>query len=324
MIPIHDEEPNLNLLYERLTATLSPLSNSYELVLVDDGSQDQSADLIYRLSQKDARVKLLKLSRNYGQQVAIRAGLDYVNGNTVIIMDADLQDPPEFIPRLLAKLEQGYDIAVASRGPSKDKTWAYRVASRAARRIIAGSCLVQLPTQAGVFRAMNRATVEALQQCREKFCSLNSLTGWIGFSVAQVPLERSSRYKGSTSYKLSDCIDFTLSALLGFALTPWRYIAGAGGVLCAAGIIILLVHLYQWVVTAALQTNSALMVGVVFFLGGIQLLVMGLLGESIARTHIETAARPLYVVRESVGLGKRSGVCGNVTSNTDQPGVAGR
>jgi dolichol-phosphate mannosyltransferase len=302
VLPVFNEEKTLPELYRRLTAVMQTIDARYELVFIDDGSTDQSLALLRELAHQDRHVKLLALSRNFGHQLAITAGLDHSGGDAVILMDADLQDPPELLPRFIAKWQEGYEIVYGVRedrhGESRFKRSTAAVFYRLLRRL----ARVEIPVDAGDFRLMDRRAVNALNSLRERHRFVRGLTSWIGFRQAAVPFVRKERYAGTTKYPLLKMLRFALDGLTSFSFAPLQlatYLGfGASGISFCYALYAIGLKLFtnEWV------TGWASLMVVMLFIGGVQLMTLGIIGEYIGRFYEEIKQRPLYVVAEAIGV----------------------
>jgi dolichol-phosphate mannosyltransferase len=303
--PIHNEVETLPELYRRLTATLEELGG-YEIVLVDDGSTDESWSTMLALAAGDAHVRLLRLSRNFGHQAALTAGLDAARGEAVVLMDADLQDPPEVIPALVAKWRDGFDVVYGLRTGREGETWFKRGTASLFYRVLRRMTRVDIPSDAGDFRLLSRRAVEALARMPERARFLRGMTSWVGFRQAGVEYQRDARYAGETKYPTRRMIRFALDAITSFSTTPIRLVTGVGFVVVAfcVGVLAWAVYIKFFTDTAVAGWTSVLIV--VLLLGGMQLVAFGVIGQYVARIFEEAKQRPLYLVEESVEGGTPS------------------
>lgn len=293
VLPVYNEEETLPELYKRLTATMESLGHPYELIFVDDGSQDSSYALLTELHAQDSKVHIVKLSRNFGHHIALTAGLDYADGNAVILMDADLQDQPEEIPKLLQIYQEGYDVVVGLR-QNKKFSWLRRTLSSGYRWMLRRSLGISF--EGGVFRILSRRVADAVRQCRESDRMLLGLIQWVGFRQTYIPVEHGERYAGQSKYSLKQQWRLARHALLTFSTAPLRLASWLGSLSIVISLISVLVLLIKEGI-AGLQGWPALMV-LVLFLGGVQLLCTGILGSYLARAVTDGRARPLYIVEE--------------------------
>jgi dolichol-phosphate mannosyltransferase len=301
--PFLDEEESLPVLYERLSRVMDAQPEAWELILVDDGSTDGSVPWVRRKAAEDPRVKLIVLSRDFGHQVAITAGLDHATGDAVVIIDADLQDPPEVIPELLAKWREGFEIVYAVRQSRAGESWFKKITAKLFYRLFHRMAGINVPMDAGEFRLIDRKVVEALRDVRELHRFLRGLTCWTGFSQCPVLYQRAPRYAGRTKYPLWQLIRLAWDALTSFTGAPLRWMTGIGVAVSFAG----LLFAARIVVGRLLGIGETVpgwtsLIAVMLVLGGIQLVCLGLMGQYISRIYEESKKRPLYFIRDSIGL----------------------
>jgi len=304
VVPIYNEAECLPELRQRLGKTLDGLTAAHEIVFVDDGSADASFRILSELHRADHRVRVLRLARNFGHQIAISAGLDRAAGAAVVLMDGDLQDPPEAIPALYAKLKEGHDIVRAIRTTRCDSL-GKRIGSRLYHAVFAALSYVDSRPDAGIFRIMSRRAVEAFKDCRETDRDVDALISWTGFPEATVETKHEARFAGKSKYGLVRSVRVAADGILSFSRIPLRLVtcvgllaallAVAGGLYLAAGKLFL---------GNPLPAHGGIVVGL-FLVGGAQLLTTGILAEYLGRMFVEVKRRPLYVVRETLGLEER-------------------
>lgn len=299
VVPIYNEEGSLPVLYERMVKVMDSTGEAWELVLVDDGSQDQSADMIRTLVKQDSRVRQVILARNFGHQIAVTAGLDHSRGDAIVIIDADLQDPPEVILDLIEKWREGFEVVYAVRetreGETLFKLWTARLFYRLINKITS----MKIPVDTGDFRLIDRKVVNVLNQMREHHRFLRGMSVWVGFKQTGVKYKRAARYAGETHYPLKKMVKLATTAITGFSFFPLQAATYLGFI--ASGISIITIPV---VVTMRLLGNQQFLGQAstlisVLFLGGVQLIFLGVLGEYIGRIYDEVRNRPLYIVRES-------------------------
>ena len=297
VVPVFNEEENLAELYQRLTAVMQGLGASYEIILVDDGSGDRSFPMMKALRERDPRVKAVRLSRNFGHHLALTAGLDHAKGEAVILMDADLQDEPEEIPKLLEKLGEGYDVVYGVRKNRKESL---------TRRIAAGLFAAIMNRMVGsghfatggVFRVMTRQVRDELQQCRETARFITGLVSWLGFNQVGVDVEHGARYAGETKYNLWRLIKLLLNTLTSFSYLPLQLATYLGLLTALLSVLLAAVVIFRWIFFDIAVAGFASTMVAILFLGSVQLIVLGLIGEYVGRVYTESQGRPLYVVRE--------------------------
>jgi len=300
VVPVFNEEENIPELYRRLRAVLPQVVQEWEILFVDDGSRDRSWELIRALAAQDPRVRGLRFSRNFGHQMAFAAGLDHARGQAVVIMDADLQDPPELIPELVAKHREGYEVVYAVRVARHGETAFKKLTAKLFYRLLARITAVQIPLDTGDFRLMGPRAVEAFRRLPERHRFTRGLVAWLGFPQTGVPYERAPRHAGTTKYPLRKMLRFALDAITSFSHLPLQLATWLGFVVSAFAFFYILVVLALKLAGISWPGYTSLMAAILF-LGGVQLLMVGLLGEYVGRIYDEVKHRPLYLVAEKVG-----------------------
>ncbi len=300
VVPVYNEVESLPELYRRVRAVMESLGEPWELVLVDDGSIDGSTELMRRLREQDPEhIRPVIFSRNFGHQIAVTAGIDYARGKAVILMDADLQDPPEVIPQLVEKWREGYHVVYAVRKAREGESWFKKASAALFYRLIRRITDVDIPPDTGDFRLMDRRVVDVLRQMKERHRFLRGMAAWVGFRQIGVPYVRAPRYAGETKYPLRKMLKFAWDAITSFSYAPLQMATYLG--FLSAGMAILAIP----VVVMARLAGSHAFYGqattliAVLFLGGVQLIFLGILGEYIGRIYDEVKGRPLYVVAEA-------------------------
>lgn len=301
--PIYNEESTIPALYQRLTSVLDGLRVTYELVFINDGSHDRSLDLLRDLAQTDTRVRVVDFSRNFGHQIAITAGMDLATGDAVVIIDADLQDPPELIADMLEKWKEGYDVVYAVREKRQGDTFFKQATAALFYRLLKRITSIDIPVDTGDFRLMSRRTVEGMKLFRERNRFVRGLVSWVGFNQTGIPFIRDERYSGETKYPLKKMLKFALDGLVSFSFIPLQLATYFGFLVSGLSFLGIVWVLYlRWFTQETITGWTSLMV-MVLFLGGIQLLTLGVLGEYVGRIYDEVKRRPLYLVKEWIGFG---------------------
>ena len=297
--PIFNESGNIQELYRRLHEVLDSNGEDWELILVDDGSTDDSADLIRQYADQDSRVKPVIFARNFGHQIAVTAGLDYSKGEAVVIIDSDLQDPPEVILDLIAKWKEGYQVVYAIRSEREGESWFKLFTASLFYRLISKITDVNIPLDAGDFRLLDRQVVDVLNQMREKHRFLRGMSSWVGFRQTGVPYRRVARQVGETKYPFRKMFRLAINAVTSFSYFPLQLATYIGFI--AAGLSILaipiVIAIRLWGTETPLLGQATTLIAVLF-LGGVQLISLGILGEYIGRLYDEAKGRPLYIVSE--------------------------
>lgn len=298
VVPVFNEENCLKMLLERLLAVSELGTDTYEYIFVDDGSTDGSLSILRELAQQYPNVKYLSFTRNFGHEVATTAGLDHASGDAVLLIDADLQDPPEVIPQLLEKWRQGYKIVYAQRRSRSGENFLKKATSWLFYRIIRWLSSVNIPLDTGDFRLMDRCVVEQFRRCREQSRFVRGLVAWTGFKQTAVIYDRDHRYAGKTKYNMIKLTLLALDAVLGFSNLPLRVGILAGLLVCICCFFEVIYIVIQKMFFGIPIRGYALIVTGIFFLGGIQLWLIGLVGEYIGRIYRQTQQRPLYITAE--------------------------
>ncbi|HEX5450416.1 MAG TPA: glycosyltransferase family 2 protein [Gaiellaceae bacterium] len=300
VVPVCDEQEVLGELHRRLAAAVE---EPRELIFVDDGSTDGSWLVLHTIAQRDATVRLIRLSRNFGHQAALTAGLDASRGDAVVIMDADLQDPPELIGELAARWRDGYDVVYAVRTDRAGETRFKLLTSRAFYKLLQRIAGASIPENAGDFRLMSRRVVDALAAMPERARFLRGMTSWVGFRQTGVEYRRQPRYAGSSKYPLRRMLRFALDGIMSFSTVPIKLVAWLGFVLVGFCIAVLAWVLYTRFFTSQATPGWTSLLVVVLLLGGVQLLSLGIIGQYVARIFDEAKQRPLYFVSEMIEPG---------------------
>ena len=297
--PIYNEIGNIPELYRRVKETLEKTGEEWELLLIDDGSTDGSTDEIRKLAVMDEHVKPVIFARNFGHQIAVTAGLDYSQGRAVVIIDADLQDPPEVILDLIAKWKEGYEVVYAQRSAREGETWFKLFTASLFYRLIYRITDVNIPMDTGDFRLLDRKVVDVIVQMRERHRFLRGMSVWVGFKQAGITYKRASRYSGVTKYPMKRMIRFASDAITSFSYFPLQVAMYLGFVSAGLAIIAIPVVVIMRIVGSHAFLGQATTLIAVLFLGGVQLISLGILGEYIGRLYDEAKGRPLYIVREA-------------------------
>lgn len=305
VIPVYDEHETLPVLAERLTLLLDRLDGSAEVILVDDGSRDDSYSQMLELNRRDPRFRLLQLSRNFGHQAAITAGLDFASGRAVVVMDADLQDPPETVLTMAERWREGFDVVYGVRRARAGETWFKRLTAATFYRLLRRVSDVEMPADVGDFRLIDRRTLDAYNAMRENDRYVRGMISWIGFKQIGVPYDRDERAAGATKFPLRRMMQFAVDGIVSFSVAPLRVALGLGLLVSAASFVYGFVALLLKVTGAFTVPGWTSIIFVTSFLGGVQLMVLGVVGEYVGRTYIETKRRPLYIVSRSAGLDDR-------------------
>ena len=302
VVPMHNEEANIEPFFSRFEALFSKLGVSYEIVCVNDGSTDGTLELLRKYQEKDSHIRLIDLSRNFGKEVALSAGLDHCSGDVVIPIDADLQDPPELIPEMLARWREGYDMVYATRRSRQGESAVKRTTANLFYRLLGRISEVEIPRNTGDFRLMDRRVVDALRLMPERNRFMKGLFAWVGFKQTAIYYDRDPRLAGETSWNYLRLWRLAVDGITSFSAAPlkvWSYL----------GLILSLTALFYatylvirvWVQGIDVPGYASMMV-VILFMGGMQLITLGIIGEYLGRIFTEVKGRPLYLIREMRGF----------------------
>jgi polyisoprenyl-phosphate glycosyltransferase len=302
VLPIYNEEETIPELVRRLRDLMEQFDGEVEVILVDDGSRDSSYELMVAAREMDPRFKLLRLSRNFGHQVAVTAGLDVASGDAVIVMDSDLQDPPEVALELAARWRDGYEVVYAVREERQGESRFKRATAAGFYRLFKRMSDVDVPLDVGDFRLVDRRALDAFRSMRESNRYVRGMFSWIGFRQVGVPFKRDERFAGETKYPLPKMIKFATDGIVSFSAYPLRLALKVGFVVSAFSFVLGIVFLVSRIAGLYSVPGLASIAVFVAFLGGIQLLLLGIVGEYIARIHDEVKGRPLYLVSDAQGL----------------------
>lgn len=304
VVPVCNEMAVLPAFYQRLSDVLGQLAESCELLFIDDGSTDGSTAWLLDLRGRDERVTVLELSRNYGKEVALSAGLDYASGDAVILIDADLQDPPELLPDFVSAWREGYDVVYGQRQSREGETWLKVQSARWFYRIINRLSDVTIPPDAGDFRLLSRRAVEAVRALGERHRYMTGLFAWVGFPSKAIPYARAPRQAGRSKWNYWRLWSLALEGITSFSTAPLRLATGLGVITASLALLYGLFFLLRTLLFGNPVPGYPSLIVVVLFLGGVQLICLGIIGEYLGRTYDETKQRPLYFLR---GLHPRRG-----------------
>lgn len=302
VVPVFNEEEIIDLFYERAKSVLGGMHElSWEIVFVDDGSSDGSYTKLSALASRDPNVKVLKFSRNFGHQIAITAGVDEARGDCVVVIDSDLQDPPEVIPSMVEQWRQGYDVVYGVRSEREGETAMKLMTASMFYRLLGRLTNVQIPANVGDFRLMSRRVVDQLKLLREKDRFVRGLVSWVGFNQTGVTYHREARQAGVTKYPLRKMIKFAFDGITSFSTAPLKLATWTGYLAALAAVLYLISVFVQRALGITVEGWATIMVAMLF-LGSVQLICLGILGEYLGRIFNEVKPRPMYVVQERIGL----------------------
>lgn len=302
VIPVYNEEEVISAFYARISGVMQSLKEDYELIFVDDGSRDKSEEMLSTLCRQDRHVRLLSFSRNFGHQAAISAGMDASAGRAVIIIDADLQDPPEVIPEMVKKWKEGYDVVYGQREKRQGEGAFKRVTAKLFYRFLATQTDMDIPVDTGDFRLIDRKVCDVLSSLTEKNRYVRGLVSYAGFRQTGISYVRDARFAGETKYPLKKMVNFALDATTSFSKKPLKIAGYTGFFLSVASFLYLFVTIYLKLFTDKTVSGWASIVCVSLFFNGVVLIMLGIIGEYIGRIYDEVKNRPLYIVEKKLGF----------------------
>ncbi|WP_448572006.1 glycosyltransferase family 2 protein [Trichothermofontia sp.] len=305
VVPLYNEAPNIDYFFARLEPVLAQIAWPYEIICVNDGSRDQTLAELLKHHDRNPAIKVINLSRNFGKEVALTAGLDFAQGTAVIPIDADLQDPPELIETLIAKWQEGYDVVYATRRTRQGETWLKRLTANLFYRVMGQMSPIAIPRDTGDFRLLDQRVVMALKQLPERTRFMKGLFAWVGFRQTAVYYDRDRRYQGQTKWSYRRLWRFAVDGITSFSLVPlkiWSYIGISLSLLAFTYAFFLILR--TLILGVDVPGYASLMV-VLLFLGGMQLVTLGIIGEYLGRVYEEVKGRPLYLVRDTYGLSQQ-------------------
>lgn len=304
VVPMYFEEEVVEECYKRLTAVAVENNLNYELIFVNDGSTDRTLELLEEISQKDVHVKVISFSRNFGHQIAVTAGIDKAKGDAVVIIDADLQDPPELIPEMIKLWQQGYDVVYGKRKKRNGESFFKLATAKLFYRVFDKLCSIKIPLDTGDFRLLDRKVIDALKKMPEHNRFLRGMSSWIGFKQIPLEYERKERFAGETKYPIKKMMKLALDGIFSFSSKPLKLVEYLGSTII---LLALAMFVYCFIgstssIGEAATSHLALVLIVVTFIGGIQLLSIGIVGEYIFRIYDESKGRPLYIIDKEINL----------------------
>ena len=298
VVPVYNEEECLSLLYPRIKEVMDQTGETWELVMVDDGSKDRSAEIMRSLAETDPRIRCVFFARNFGHQIAVSAGMEYALGDAVVVIDADLQDPPEVILELIAKWKEGFEVVYAVRKERDGETWFKKTTARLFYRLIYKITDVEIPLDTGDFRLLDRKVVDIMNKMPEKHRFLRGMSSWVGFNQTGVEYHRKARAAGTTKYPLKKMLKLALNAITGFSYVPLQLATYMGFTVAGISIIAIPVVVILRLTGGKELSGQATTLISTCFLGGVQLITLGIIGEYLGRIYDQVKGRPLYVTRE--------------------------
>ncbi|PEE38453.1 glycosyltransferase family 2 protein [Bacillus pseudomycoides] len=305
VVPMYFEEEVAQECYNRLKSVMIQNNINYEFVFVNDGSTDRTMEILKEIAANDYRAKVVNFARNFGHQTAVTAGIDCASGDAIVIIDADLQDPPEVIPELIAKWQEGYEVVYAKRKQRKGETWFKLLTAKYFYRFLNYMSDIDIPKDTGDFRIIDRKVADVFKQMTERNRFIRGMMSWVGFSQTYVEYERDERFAGETKYPLKKMIKFASDGIIAFSTKPLRIVMTLGIMSVFISIAVLLYSVIVKLIGKDIQTGwASIMVAITFF-SGIQLLGLGIVGQYIARIYDESKNRPIYIVKETINVDQK-------------------
>ena len=299
VVPLYNEEKNIRLMYDRLVSSILKITSNFEIIYVNDGSKDNSFLELLKLSNEDERVKYINFSRNFGHQIAVTAGLDYSKGAAVVIIDGDLQDPPEVIPEMYAKHKEGFEVVYGQRLKRKGDNFFKKITAKYFYRILKKITSISIPLDTGDFRLIDRKIVNDLKNMPEQNKFLRGQIAWLGYRQTSVFFERDERKFGETGYPFSKMLKFALDGITGFSDVPLQFVTKTGIFISFISFLVILYAIFSHFILERTITGWTSLIISSMFIGGVQLISVGIIGEYISRINKNVQNRPLYIVSET-------------------------
>lgn len=302
IVPLYNEELVIRETYRRLKKVMNSTKEPYEIIFVNDGSKDKTVEMVKEICSMDVSIKLLSFSRNFGHQVAITAGMEHSSGQAIIVIDADLQDPPEVMLKMIEKWKEGYDVVYGKRLKRNGETFFKKFTAKMFYKILRNMSDVDIPTDAGDFRLIDRKVCEALKSLPEHNRYVRGLVSWIGFKQTGVEFVREERFAGETKYPLKKMLKLAFDGITAFSYKPLKIAASLGSIATISGFVYLLVLLLEKLFTSIAISGWAVAIAAMLFLSGLILVTLGIIGEYIGRIYDEAKGRPIYIIGEKEGF----------------------
>ncbi len=300
--PAYNESENVELFFSTMKNVLDDVAEQWEIICVNDGSKDDTLQKLIALNSEDARLKVINLSRNFGKEVALTAGLDYASGDAIIPIDFDLQDPPELIPEMIRLWKEGNDVVYATRTHREGESFIKKITASAFYRVITKITNIDIPKDTGDFRLMDRRVLDELKKLRETHRFMKGLFSWVGYKQVSLPYERKPRHAGTTSFNYWKLWNFAIEGITSFSIAPLQLATYSGLIVSLFAFLYAIIIIVKTLFFGADVEGYPSMMVTILFLGGVQLITIGIIGEYIGRIYNEVKQRPLYIVSESYGL----------------------
>lgn len=313
VVPLYNEQENIDALFRRLLAVLEALNTSYDVICVNDGSRDNTLKNLVEYHQLYPQIKVVNLSRNFGKDTAMSAGIDYSQGMAVIPIDADLQDPPELIAEMIEKWHEGYDVVYASRRVRIGESWFKRFSAEGFYQVINKLSRVSIPPNTGDFRLIDRRVVESIKKMPERQRFMKGIFAWVGYKQTSILFDREPRYQGQTKWNYWKLWNFAIDGITSFSFLPLKVWTYVGLIIALVSLVYASFLILRTIIFGIDVPGYASLMVAVLFLGGIQLLTLGIIGEYIGRVYEEVKGRPLYLVRDCYGFENREQLSDKIT-----------
>ncbi|OCA88297.1 glycosyltransferase [Bacillus sp. FJAT-27225] len=304
VVPMYFEELVVNECYARLTSVLDKQEDDYELIFVNDGSKDRTKELLMKIAKEDKKVKIIDFARNFGHQTAVTAGIDFARGDAIVIIDADLQDPPEVIQELVEKWKEGFEVVYAKRKKRKGETFFKLITAKYFYRFLNYMSEIDIPKDTGDFRIIDRKVADVFKQMTEKNRFVRGMISWVGFRQTFIEYERDERFAGETKYPFRKMVKFAADGIIAFSTKPLRLVTMIGLVAVLISFLLLLYALIVKIFGYQVEAGWTSIIVAITFFSGTQLLGLGIVGQYIARIYDESKNRPIYIVRETINIGE--------------------
>lgn len=322
VVPVYNEEEVIRECWQRLSKVMGKTGEEYEIIFINDGSRDRTLELAEEICREDSAVRVINFSRNFGHQIAVTAGMEYSKGQAVVIIDADLQDPPEVILSMIEKWKQGYDVVYGKRSERKGETFFKRLTAKFYYRILDSMTTVDIPVDTGDFRLIDRKVCDTMNSLTEKNRYVRGLVSWVGYKQTAVEYVREERFAGSTKYPLKKMLKLAGDGIMSFSYKPLKIAGIMGSLISFASFLYIIIIFFQKFFTNTTIPGWSSILAVMLFLNGVTLIMHSITGEYIGRIYEETKNRPLYIVRDTIGFEEKAGA--DRDDFTDRKGMEGR
>jgi len=300
--PVFNEEENIEEFFLRVKKVLDKETKTWEIIFVDDGSSDKSIEILAQLNENDGKVKIISLSRNFGKELAMTAGLDFADNDVIVPIDSDLQDPPELIPEMVELWKKGFDIVLAVRSKRNNESWVKQKTAELFYKFIGNITEIRIPKNTGDFRLIDRHVLSSIKELRETQRFMKGIFSWVGYKTTSISYERDSRYAGKTKWNYWKLWNFAIEGITSFSTLPLRLATYIGLIVSLSSLVYLISIIYKVITNGVDVPGYASTLTIILFLGGVILFFMGIIGEYVGRIYLEVKNRPLYIIRDRKGF----------------------